>query len=105
MAFKKEGVMSIAIDHWPAAGSRTTADRLSHAVGGFAGAIEKVSISGLRLAAGVAGTVVPAALVAVGALFGLGRIAATLFTPVFAAIPVDCGSSVYCALQIVTGGS
>ena len=92
----------VAIDHMPATRSDETGTRFSGTAANIAGVIDGVRTAGLRLAGYDAWTAGLCAAVATGCLLGLGRILMTLIGPVVdAVVPMNCGSSIDCALQTV----
>jgi hypothetical protein len=91
--------MMTAIDIQPELTPRTEAGP-AEPIEWATGFIETARIVGLRLAGFEAWAAGACALVAIGILVGLGELAFTLINPAMQAVmPVDCGSSVDCAVR------
>jgi hypothetical protein len=99
----REDVMTmIAIENAPAARTGADVDGFPDTPEYMTGFIETVRSGGLRLAGYEAWAAVVCGLIALACLVGVARLAAALINPVMeAVIPMNCASSMDCALQTI----
>jgi hypothetical protein len=90
----------IAVERVPAVSSHSRMDDFPDAPEYMTGFIETVRSGGLRLAGYEAWAATVCGIIAVACLVGAARLAVALIDPVMAAVvPMNCGSSMDCAMQ------
>jgi hypothetical protein len=90
----------IAIENAPATRREADASGISETPEYMTGFIETIRSGGLRLAGYEAWAAMICGLVSVAGLVGVARLAVVLLNPVIeAVVPMNCASSIDCALQ------